>query len=406
MNKQNLIMTSTANMNREEWLAFRQPLNHVKEFLESWYRKESDPAGFPFGFLKSAEGYEFLKYIFETQAWKDFVFPVVGGSEISSLVGLNKYQSVIELYYEKVGVKDVFNDDNEAMFWGRELEEHIAEKWQYWETDAETMLSNFKAKRIVRKCRRINYYVQNKKFPWIMVSLDRIINQKDGQKEGSLECKCISAWAADMWEDGIPPMYVCQLQAQIMTFEFEFGEMAILKDGRHFQVYPFDKGENICNRLKEESFKFFQMVKAGIEQFLLYKAAPDNLKETHLAQIDHTSPEPDGSTAYETYLKSAYKDQGYEVPGGPVELHLAKAYKYYDKEVKQLEDKQRECSNKLKGFIKDAARIDLGLEGYVSWKADAKGTRRMLIKVTPEEGFKPDHSIIKSEPLEELNPFI
>lgn len=401
MNTKNLIMTPTGGMNREQWLQFRQPLNHVRKRLVEIFRSTT---GLPSSVEISEERFfnpsentvAVLQQLFTTQEWKDFIFPCIGASEIASIIGLNPYKSVIELYYEKVGIKEAYFEDNAAMFWGRTLEETIAEQWQYWEGSPESVIENCNQKKVVRKCRKINFYVQNKATPWLFVSLDRVINKHLSFEEGSLECKTISGYAADMWENGIPPMYVCQLQAQLLTFQFAYGEMAILRDGRGFNVYPFDMHPEICERLKNESFKFFQMVKAGIEQYLLYKVSGE---QQYLANVDNFSPEPDGSTAYESYLKQAYTEQGYEKLGGAVEVHLAKAYKFFDSQVKQIEDKQRECSNKLKAYMQDAAVIDLGNEGKVSWKANTKGVRTFRVNVTAEEGFKPNPEIIKTEPL-------
>lgn len=399
MNKQNLVMTPTGDMNREQWLQFRNPVNHVKIFLNDWFVMAPGSDEIEGGYSFPLNNVDLLKKVFQTPEWLAYIFPCIGASEISSIVGLNPYKSVIELFYEKVGLKETFNEDNAAMFWGRTLESTIADKWQFWEGSQESVIQNSNSGKVVRKCRRVNFYTQNKNTPWIYVSLDRIINKYGGREEGSLECKTISGYAADMWQDKIPPMYVVQLQTQLLTYEFKYGEMAILKDGRGFEVYEFDIHPDICERLKTESKKFFDLVKLGIENYLLYKASGD---AQYLAKIDSFSPEPDGSTAYETYLKETYnKDGGYEKLGGVVEVHLAKGYKYFDGQIKESEAKKRECANKLRDFMRDAAVIDLGNEGKVSWKADKNGNRTLRVKINVEDDFKPDPEIIKSEPVED-----
>jgi putative phage-type endonuclease len=400
MKTNNLILTPTGEMTRQQWLDFRKPTFHAKKFLSLLLTQElgsEAPIEEEQFFKRSPESYSMLKGLFENPAWKDFIFPCVGGSEISSIVGLNPYKSVIELYYEKVGIKPTFDGDNAAMFWGRELEADIAEKWQYWEGSEESLINNFAAGNIVRRCRRLNAYVQNKRFPWVFVSLDRIINKIGEKEEGCLEAKTISGFSADQWENGIPPMYVGQLQTQLFATELNFGEIAILRDGRQFSVYPFDFHQGICERLQKESFRFFEIVKKGMEQYLLYLVCPEDQIEFHLSQIDRFSPEPDGSLSYEAYLKGSYKEQGFEIFGGEVELHLAKAYKFYESKMKDLEERQRECSNKLKSFMKDAARVSFGEEGFVSWKANVKGSRVFLVKVVAEHTFQPDPTIVKNE---------
>src|SRR5690606_31934239 len=132
MNKQNLIMTPTAEMPREKWLEFRQPMTHVKKFIE----EEVWPLGQKINWATTERKvlYTALKEFFlSSEKWKGFVFPTLGASEVAAIMGLNPYKSSIELYFEKIGAKPVYDQDNAAMFWGRELEEQIAEKWQYWD---------------------------------------------------------------------------------------------------------------------------------------------------------------------------------------------------------------------------------------------------------------------------------
>lgn len=401
MNKNNLIFTDTKAMNREQWLAFRQPLTHVKPFLAKIYEQRTGvKANLTFfSGWNNEELYKILLVLFTTEQWKEFIFPTVGASEISSIVGLNPYKSIIELYYEKIGLKEPFKETNAAMFWGKTLEATIAEMWQYWDGSAESVFENEQAGKIVRRCRRLNAYTQNKNWPWLFVSVDRIINKGEHGEEGVLECKTMSGHAADMWEDGIPPMYVAQLQTCLAVTELKFGEMANLIDGREFSVYPFGVSEAITDRLIRESKKFFDMVKAGVENYLLYCYAPtDWQKQEHIAKIDANSPEPDGSLSYENYLKTTYKENGYEITGGQVEIHIAKSHDYFNEKIKMLTDLKRLCSNKLKGFMKDAAVISFGEEGKVSWKADKNGTRTMRIKVNAEIDFVPDPEILKTDP--------
>lgn len=399
MNRKNLILTSTVGMTREAWLEFRKPMTHVKKFIIEWLNVIPAPTpetNESFFDPKNKGTYPWLKELFSTDQWKGFQFPCLGASEVSTVMGLNPYKSIIELYYEKIGIKDVFDQDNAAMFWGRELEEQVCEKWQYWDGNVEGMIANFSAKNIVRRCRRINSYAQNKAFPWLFVSLDRVINKTKTDKEvfdeGSLEGKTISGYAADMWEGGIPPMYVAQLQTQILVFDFGFGEIAILKDGRHFDVIPFDKHEGICESVKRQSKSFFDKVKVGIENYLLYLYCPDeDQKALHYAECERLAPEPDGSVAYEKYLSGAYKDRNIGgIPGGSVELELARQYVFCNGKLKDFEEIKREASNKLKGFLGDHNKIDLGEDGTVTWKEASNGVRSMRVNVKMSDGWVPE----------------
>lgn len=379
MNTKNLILTSTVDMSRENWLAFRKPLTHIKKLLPE------------LTFTHSQKEYTFLEEFFKSQEWLEFIFPCIGGSEIAAVKGLNPYQSIIELFYEKVGVKPTYDIDNVAMFWGRELEQQIAEKWQYWDGDPDTQIDNFTKENVIRRCRRLNAYVQNKSFPWIFVSLDRVINKGGGKEEGSLECKTISGFAANMWENGIPPMYVAQLQTQLAVCGFDHGEIALLKDGRYFDVLPFDRSEGIISALTEASREFYELVKKGLALYCLYLTCPDAEKRPYLlAEIDKLAPEPDGSPAYENYLNTRYQDEGISLPGGSDELDAARDYMYYNRAIKALEEGKTLASNKLKAFMKEANTIDFGADGKVTWKENKAGTRSISVKVKGHEDHIPE----------------
>jgi putative phage-type endonuclease len=366
----NLILTPVANMSRGEWLAFRQPVTHVAKFVD-------EQAG------DQKLTYDLVSEILNSNAWHQFMFPCLGASETATVMGLNQYKSVVELFYEKCGLIKVPDFDNVAMFWGRELEEQIAEKWQYWDGSAETMIDNFKAGKIIRKCRRNQHYIQNKSFPWLFVSLDRIINKsKDGTgNEGCLECKTISGYSADQWESGFPPQYVVQVQTQIGVCELEFGEMGILKDGRYMDVLPFDRHEDIISNIVQKSKVFFDNVKAATAHYVLSLYGNEEQKKKHLALIDNFCPDADGSVSYENYMKDRFKDKGGEILGNDEMMKIAKDLIAYKATIDDWENKERLAKNQLKTFMGEASKIDFGVKGFVSWKADSRGIRKLIVKI-------------------------
>lgn len=390
MEKKNLILTSTVGMTRRQWLDFRFPVFHIKKFiLEQLFGTGAaavDPEVF---FKRTAETYKLVCQVFRSEEWKKFLFPCTGASEIASVMGLNQYKSIIELYYEKIGIKPIQEEPNQYMFWGKESEELLADKWQYWEGDIESLIRNHTAGNIVRKCRKINAYVQNKKFPWLFASLDRLINKYRNKPEGVLELKIIRWFAAQMWESGIPPSHVVQVQQQLAIFELLYGELAILQDGMTFDVLPFDVHHGIVKSIRVQGKAFFDKVKSGASHFIAYSVCPDEqIGKLHLAKCDEYSPEPDGSISYEKYLSQSYKDRGTGgIRGGVVELELAMSYKYYDTQAKGNLSLKRECSNKLKAIMKDASKMELGKEGTVTWKAQARGIRVLRVNVKLDDDF-------------------
>lgn len=321
--------------------------------------------------------------------WYEYRYNGVGASEVAAVMGLNPYKSSIELFYEKIGQKQISRDENGPMFWGTELEKQIAEKWQYWNPDEPTqdeMIKNFRAGKIIRKNERVNRYIANPNMPHLFVSLDRRIHKGTRGEEGVLECKTISGWAADQWEAGIPPMYVVQLQTGLMVTELKFGELAILKDGRWMEVYPFEEHPDIQASIHNLTKGFWELVVAAKPLVLLKQeaeAARDWDKAEQLqASIDNLAPSPDGSLAYENYLKEKYRTGGNgTIRGTDEHFEMAIQYKHRNDEIKILEDAKRKCANDLKAVMGNYDVMEFEGRGKVTWKPNVKGTRVFNVAV-------------------------
>ena len=56
----------------------------------------------------------------------------IGGSDVSSIMGLNKYKSALELYLDKTGQLPEDDEENIAAELGLELEDFLAKKFVKW----------------------------------------------------------------------------------------------------------------------------------------------------------------------------------------------------------------------------------------------------------------------------------
>lgn len=114
----------------------------------------------------------------------------LGGSDLANILGIG-FKDPIDVYLEKIGEAEP-QEETEAMFWGKDLEDRICRRW---------------ATRNGKKIRRHNQRIVHPDHPWLGGHIDRDVV---GLPEG-LEAKLSSA---DGWgEDGsadIPEMYVPQ----------------------------------------------------------------------------------------------------------------------------------------------------------------------------------------------------
>lgn len=323
------------------------------------------------------------------EQWHDYRLSGIGASEIATIMGLNPYQASIQLFYQKIGQIEANKEENAAMFFGTELESFVAKCWEHWDPSnptPEAMISNYRAEKKIRRCQRVNAFVRNPKYPWLFVSLDRKINKVGGQDEKALEIKTISGYAADKWESGIPPMYLMQLQTQLLVCEFKQGELAILKDGRHMDVLPFEAHEGIQQAIIERTKHFWNSV---IEARRLVHLQKEETKQGNAAmveelqnQIDRLAPEPDDSIAYENYLKERYQNPGGgTLQGEDVHFDIAKQYVSTKEKIEHLETAATGCSNKLKSILGDYDVLDFGALGKVTWKANKNGVRAFKVSL-------------------------
>ncbi len=309
----------------------------------------------------------------------------IGASDVPTILGYNQYRSPIELWYERLDARPNFNVESMASFMGLYHEDAVADMWQYWQGSEAGMIENYRKGNIVRKCRRIHASVSNPAFPWLYVSLDRIINKTEEKGEGALEIKTIAGYEANKWESGIPLGHVLQLMTQIMVCEFEWGEIATMKDGRNFEILPFDFNPNIGKQIETETWAFWNTVIEGrkitTQKYEAVKSCNMKLADELQAQLEALEPPPDGSEAYEQFLKQKYRQSTLHVgviKGSDADFLIAEEHKRLKAKIKELQTSARLCENTLKNKIKDGLKLDFANQGYVSWDGNP---RKLLNKI-------------------------
>lgn len=332
--------------------------------------------------------------------WLAYRHQGLGASEVGIVLGMDDYTSSLELFHHKIGTTRKFDVEGISQFMGREHEDMIANLWQYWGGDEESMIQNFRSGNLVRKCQRVNAYVHNPEYPWLFVSLDRKINKQGDKGEGTLELKQISGFEADKWDAGIPPKYVLQVQTQMMVCEFLWGEMALLQDGRRMLVLPFDRSELIMEHIVKKTKDFWDRVLAARKLVNERYLAEQNFNMKRIqeidAEIDNLAPEPDGTIAYSDYLSDKYNRPRYaDRQGTIIELEQATQHLKLNHDIKELQERKRHLENSLKHSMKDYQVLDFGLDGKIYW-ASSEGRPR-----TFRNKLKVDVSTISTAPSEQ-----
>ena len=180
-------------------------------------------------------------------AWLEMRKLGIGGSEASAACNMNHFKSQHALWLEKTG--QVEPDDlshNEFVYWGHKLEPLVAERFM-----------EITGKKVC-KCGLL----QNKKYPFIMASVDRLVV---GESAG-LECKTTSGFKAREWDgDEVPDEYYIQCQHYLLATGLKRWYIAVLIGGNRFIWKTIERNEDDIQMLLKLEKSFWTMVQNNIE---------------------------------------------------------------------------------------------------------------------------------------------
>lgn len=301
----------------------------------------------------------------------------IGASEVGKVMGLSDWGSALDLFYEKIGEGLPYTIENMAMFMGKEKESFIANLWQYWEGSEDSLIRNKRAGRIVRRMQKVNAYVRNPKYPWLFVSLDRKINRQGDKPEGALEIKTIGGWEADKFISGIPPQYLLQHQDQMGVCELEWGEIALHRDGRQFDVLEFEANKQIFENIVDSTHNFWERVLRAREiltqRFEATRSFNQRLVKELTEELTEIEPHTDGSVGLQDFLNEKFsKGTAGERQGTILELEEAKKHKELKETLKTLNESIRTSENYLKNQMRDFTKLSFGKEGAIHWSGDPR----------------------------------
>jgi putative phage-type endonuclease len=163
----------------------------------------------------------------------------LGGSDASTILGLNPWRTPLELWAEKTGRVEN-NGESEASYWGTVLEEHVLRRY--------ALKSGRPAKKHAKLLRSVAR-------PWQLATLDgeQITMQSDAP--GVVEIKCTGL--TDKWEEGPPPYVVAQVQHQLAVTGWSWATVAALFNARELKWWDVGRDEGMIQLLNEEGERFW-----------------------------------------------------------------------------------------------------------------------------------------------------
>lgn len=263
------------------------------------------------------------------QEWLEDRRKGIGGSDVATILGLNKYKSVYRLWLEKTGQVEVTSAQSEAAYWGNTLEEVVAEEF---------------SKRTGKKVRRRNRVFEHSKYPFLRANIDRDIVGENAV----LECKTANQYLANEWdEDEIPIQYICQVQHYMNVLNLDYVYFAVLIGGQKFVWKKMDRDQELIDMITEKLVEFWtENVEKGIEPAIDgLKATSDFLTQRYIDTEDN-----------QTELNAVFDEKIANL------AHLKGDKKIIEENITLLE-------NELKQALgKSDATIGITPNNIVSWK--------------------------------------
>lgn len=254
----------------------------------------------------------------------------IGGSDASSIIGLNPWSSPYSVWADKLG-KIPPKEDNEAMRQGRDLEFHVAQRF---------------SEATGKKVRRENNILSNPMYPFAHANVDRMVVGEDA----GLECKTTSVLNMRNYKNGaFPDNYYVQCVHYMMVTGCKKWYLAVLVLNKEFMVFEIERDEEEIEALARSEAEFWSLVEANTAPMADGKEATTN---TISILYPESNDESVSLFAYETELQQ---------------------YMALSAQIKELEKLKDEAANKVKAFLGEASGGSSN--GYkVTWASSTRST--------------------------------
>lgn len=234
----------------------------------------------------------------------------IGGSDVASILGFNKYTSPYQIWLDKTGqLKKEEDSTSEPAYWGNVLEEVVAKEF---------------TERTGKRVRRMNRMVSHKDYPFLLANIDRDVVGEPAL----LECKTASPYLAKYWEeDRIPEQYIFQIQHYLNVLEKEYAYVAVLIGGQRFVWKRVERDQELIDIVQERLVEFWEV---NVKQMI--------------------APPIDGSSSTTEFLNKRYADHeaGKEITFGSTEDELIRTIDELKETKKTVEESIRMNENQLK----------------------------------------------------------
>jgi putative phage-type endonuclease len=286
----------------------------------------------------------------------------ISGTELSCILGLNRYAGPMQVYLDKKGLAEPLIETS-PMRWGKRLEREILKGYA---DDLQRPIQFADSYQLIR-CPG---------FPLLGATLDA--RWLDG------DCRPVDAknrrqktpdWG-ESGTDQFPRHYQIQLIAQMMVTGTQVADLAALFGGNELVPYTIILDPDYPEIIKEKVSKWW---------------------EFHIVQDN--PPEVDGSDASTEYLKAKFA-RGVEMtkPATDQVRAWVEARKAADAEIKEAERRKTEAENRLKDYLGEATAIS----GLITWRNNKDSAKtdweKLALTYHPTKGMIEQFTTTKPGP--------
>ncbi|PFG11117.1 YqaJ viral recombinase family protein [Marinobacter sp. LV10MA510-1] len=289
----------------------------------------------------------------------------IGSSDASAAIGINPYQSQLELWMVKTGrdaslPKPDSDDPSSPVYWGHVLEPIVAEQY---------------SQQTGRKVRRVNAVLQHSDPDkhWMLANLDYSVAADDEVQ--ILECKTAGEFGSRLWKEGVPDYIQCQVQHQLAVTGKQAADVCVLLCGQELKIYRIERNEELIDALVVLERQFWDFVETD------------------------TPPPTDGTDSADRALRHLYPVDKGETLDFSQSKDLSQAFDELlsiRSEMETLKSTESHLKQRIQGQMGEASKATFP-SGSVSWKRskDSVGlnTKKLL---QDQPGLLNQYSITKS----------
>jgi putative phage-type endonuclease len=263
------------------------------------------------------------------EEWREWRKQGLGGSDIATICGLNKYKSPIELWMEKTNQIEP-KEAGEAAYWGNVMEPIIRDEF--------TLRTNLNIRLVLA-------ILKHPIHSFMLANLDGVIDDPVCG-ECIFEAKTASIYKLNEWEDSIPEGYMLQIQHYMAVTGYKRTFIAVLIGGNQFKYKTIERDDELIDMIIKLETNFWNYV------------------------ITNTPPPMDGSEASSELLNRLYPEVKNKLKIVlPLDASdLITQYELGKEKEKEASEMKDEAANKLKDLLGDNESGIIN-DKTVTWKS-------------------------------------